>query len=127
MPATKWVPVLLYHPYPYRDKRTFDDYSKNAVVVFKDNDNRDGVHIEDLKIIDNEWAICGSSGTALVVSDMGTTMREAQQQMYARIDNILIPNMYYRTDIGNRWHDEHDTLHTWAYLHTTGEVYDESK
>ncbi|PHQ79948.1 MAG: phosphoribosylamine--glycine ligase [Coxiella sp. (in: Bacteria)] len=114
-------------PYPYRDKRTFDGYSKNAVVVFKDKNNTQGVHIEDVKMVDGRWVVCGSSGTALIVAGMGMTMKEAQQQMYERIENILIPNMYYRTDIGNRWFSEHDALHVWAYLHTTGEVYDDSK
>ncbi|MBU2259947.1 phosphoribosylamine--glycine ligase, partial [Patescibacteria group bacterium] len=46
----------------------------------------------------------------------GLTLREAQKQMYTRIGNILIPNMYYRTDIGNRWFGDSDKLHTWGYL-----------
>jgi len=24
--------------------------------------------------------------------------------------------MYYRTDIGDRWFEDHDKLHTWGYL-----------
>jgi phosphoribosylamine--glycine ligase len=106
-------------PYPYRDEKTFQSYSKDTVIVFKDKTNLDGIHIEDVKLVDNQWMVTGSSGTALVVVGMGTTMKQAQQQLYSRIDNILIPNMYYRTDIGNRWYDEHDALHTWSYLHTT--------
>ena len=35
---------------------------------------------------------------------------------YNRIKNILIPNMYYRTDIGDRWFEDHDGLHSWGYL-----------
>ena len=30
--------------------------------------------------------------------------------------NIMIPDMYYRTDIGDRWFEDHDRLHTWGYL-----------
>ncbi|HSY32049.1 MAG TPA: hypothetical protein VLA42_08680 [Verrucomicrobiae bacterium] len=30
--------------------------------------------------------------------------------------NVLIPNMYYRTDIGDRWVEDTDRLHTWGYL-----------
>jgi phosphoribosylamine--glycine ligase len=29
---------------------------------------------------------------------------------------VLIPNMYYRTDIGDRWVEDSDRLHTWGYL-----------
>ena len=46
----------------------------------------------------------------------GTTMKQAQSQVYNRIKNILIPNMYYRTDIGDRWLEDSDKLHTWGYL-----------
>jgi phosphoribosylamine--glycine ligase len=47
---------------------------------------------------------------------MGPTMRQAQSQVYSRIKNVLIPNMYYRTDIGDRWVEDTDRLHTWGYL-----------
>jgi hypothetical protein len=35
---------------------------------------------------------------------------------YSRIKNVLIPNMYYRTDIGDRWEEDSDRLHNWGYL-----------
>jgi phosphoribosylamine--glycine ligase len=28
----------------------------------------------------------------------------------------MIPNMYYRTDIGDRWFEDSDKLHNWGYL-----------
>ena len=43
-------------------------------------------------------------------------MREAQRQAYGRIDNILIPNMYYRKDIGDRWYGEGDKLLMWGMI-----------
>lgn len=110
---------LVVPPYPFRDEKTFQSYSKDTVIIFKDKTQLEGIHIEDVKIVNGQWIVTGSSGTALVVTGMGTTMKEAQQQMYSRIKNILIPNMYYRTDIGDRWYGEHDALHTWSYLHTT--------
>ena len=60
------------------------------------------------------WA----SGNALVliVTGTGISVRQAQSQAYARIKNILIPNMYYRDDIGDRWFEDHDKLHSWGYL-----------
>lgn len=109
---------LVVPPYPYRDTKTFDSYSKNATVVFtKKNDaHHEGVHIEDIKLVDNEWIVTGSAGVAVVVAGSGQTMRQAQQQAHNRIQNILIPNMYYRKDIGDRWFDDGDKLHTWGYL-----------
>lgn len=102
-------------PYPYGDKKTFDTYSKGATVVFE-KETLDGIHIEDVKLVNKEWIVTGSAGVALIVVGAGFTMREAQQQVYNRIKNILIPNMFYRTDIGHRWLEDSDRLHSWGYL-----------
>ncbi len=105
-------------PYPFFDKGTFDSYSKGAVIVFENkNANIDGVHIEDIKLVNEQWTVTGLSGKSLVVTGSGVTMVQAQKQAYNRIGNILIPNMYYRKDIGDRWAEDGDKLHSWGYLH----------
>ena len=107
---------LVVPPYPFKDKMTFDSFSKGAVITFKNNSSNGGVHIEDVKLMNNQWIITGSSGVALIVVGVGLTMKDAQKQAYSRIKNILIPNMYYRDDIGDRWYDEFDKLHSWGYI-----------
>jgi phosphoribosylamine---glycine ligase len=102
-------------PFPYKDAKTFEAFSKDAAIVFK-KPPTEGIHIEDVKLVNNEWLITGQSGIALIVTGMELTMKQAQQQLYGRIKNILIPNMYYRTDIGNRWYEDSDKLHAWGYL-----------
>lgn len=102
-------------PFPFEDKKTFDSYSKDAAIVFK-KPNREGVHIEDVRQIDDQWLVSGSTGVVLAVVGMGPTMKQAQAQAYSRVKNILIPNMYYRTDIGDRWAEDSDKLHNWGYL-----------
>ncbi len=62
------------------------------------------------------WRIAGVSGVVLVVTGNGTTVESARKMAYGRIKNILIPNMFYRTDIGSSWATESDQLHTWGYL-----------
>ena len=106
---------IVVPPFPYHDKKTFDAFSQNAAIIFKKN-KKDGVHIEDVKIVNDEWLITGSSGVALIVVGSGKTMHQAQLQLRQRISNILIPNMYYRKDIGDRWFEDSDKLHTWGYL-----------
>jgi phosphoribosylamine--glycine ligase len=75
-----------------------------------------GIHIEDVREVNGEWLITGNSGVVLIVTGAGISVRQAQAQAYQRVKNILIPNMYYRTDIGDRWYEDHDKLHTWGYL-----------
>ncbi|MBU0648331.1 phosphoribosylamine--glycine ligase [Patescibacteria group bacterium] len=107
---------ILLPPYPYGEKSIFDYYSKGATVVFKKKDHLDGIHIEDVKNVRGEWVLAGTSGLALVVTGSGISMKQAQHQVYNRIENILIPNMFYRKDIGDRWYEDSDKLHSWGYL-----------
>ena len=106
---------IVVPPFPFKDNKTFNSFSKNAVIVFK-KPQEEGIHIEDVKLVKNEWLVTGHYGKALAVTGTGQTMKQAQQQMYDRIKNITIPNMYYRTDIGDRWFEDSDKLHVWGYL-----------
>jgi phosphoribosylamine--glycine ligase len=102
-------------PFPYNDPKTFEANSKDRIIIFR-KPNYEGVHIEDVKLVNNEWLVTGGSGVVLVVTGMGVSVKQAQAQAYQRVKNILIPNMYYRKDIGDRWFEDHDKLHTWGYL-----------
>ena len=106
---------IVVPPFPFDDDETFDSFSKNAVIVFK-KPPADEIHIEDVKQSTASGSIAGTSGVILIVVGLGQTMKQAQAQVYSRIKNVLIPNMYYRTDIGDRWEEDSDRLHNWGYL-----------
>jgi len=106
---------IVVPPFPYKDKKTFNAFAKDAVVVFKKY-SEDGIHLEDVKKVKGEWLVTGNSGVVLVVIGSGITMKQAQQQLNSRISSIIIPNMYYRKDIGDRWFEDSDKLHSWGYL-----------
>lgn len=110
---------IVVAPFPYEDRRVFETYSKDATIVFRKPNQLDGIHIQDVRLVDGEWVVAGYLGTVLTVVGTGQTMRQAQQQAYSRIQNILIPNMFYRTDIGDRWNEDSDKLHNWGYLRDT--------
>jgi phosphoribosylamine---glycine ligase len=102
-------------PFPYSDPRTFESTSKDSAILFK-TPAREGVHIEEVKLVKNEWRVAGASGVVLVVCGSGPTMKQAQRQAYNRVRNVMIPYMYYRDDIGERWSEDSDRLHAWGYL-----------
>jgi phosphoribosylamine--glycine ligase len=106
---------IVVPPFPYEDKKTFELFSKDAVVVFKKN-IKEGVHPMHLKMVNNEWLITGNTGIAVLVTGTGITMKEAQKMMYNRIQNVIINNCYYRTDIGDRWFEDSDKLWSWGLL-----------
>lgn len=105
---------IVVPPFPFTDPETFRVKSKDTVIHFRKG--KEGVHFEDVKLVNDEWVITGTSGVILVVVGTGATMRQAQKQAYARVKNLIIPHMYYRVDIGNRWFDDSDRLHSWGYL-----------
>jgi len=106
---------IVVPPFPFDDDATFESFSREAVIVFKRGVPEE-VHIEDVKQVNGQWLVAGTSGVVLVVVGLGQTMKQAQNQVYSKIRNILIPNMYYRTDIGDRWHEDSDKMHNWGYL-----------
>ncbi len=106
---------IVMPPFPFDDDATFESFSRNAVIVFK-RGTPEEVHIEDVKIVEGQWLVAGTSGVVLTVVGLGQTMKQAREQAYSRVRNILIPNMYYRDDIGERWAEDSDKLHNWGYL-----------
>ncbi len=106
---------IVVPPFPYEDRKTFELFSKDAVVVVK-RKKMDGVHLMHLKQVNGEWLITGDSGVPLLICGTGYTMKEAQKMMYNRISDILINNCYYRTDIGDRWAEDSDKLWAWDML-----------
>ena len=107
--------VIATPPFPFEDQRAFKKYSEDATIIFK-KPITEGIHLGDVKLEDGEWRLAGESGYALIVTGFGYTMEEARKSAYKKIKNILIPNMFYRTDIGVRWYTDSDRLQTWGYL-----------
>lgn len=107
--------VVAVPPFPFSDPAAFRKYSEDAAVIFKKPMN-DGVYPGDVKLVEGNWRLAGNSGYALVVTGSGYTMEEARKEAYGRVKNIIIPNMFYRTDIGERWYKDGDLLLTWGYL-----------
>jgi phosphoribosylamine--glycine ligase len=107
--------VIAVPPFPFFDVAAFKKYSEDATVMFKKK-VEDGVHLGDVKLIEGDWRLAGYSGYALIITGSGQTMEDARRQAYARINNIMIPNMFYRTDIGERWTHDSDRLLMWGYL-----------
>jgi len=99
-----------------KDKETVEMYH-DLPILFKKPDNLEGIHIEDVKLEDGAWRIAGVSGCLLVITGSGTTVNEARQQVYTRIKNIMVQDMFYRTDIGLKWNIDSDRLQTWGYLY----------
>ena len=108
--------VVAVPPFPFQDIAAFRRYSEDAIIIFK-KPGQEGVHLGDVKLVDGDWRLAGQSGYALIVTGSGLTVEDSQRQAYKRVENILISNMFYRTDIGATWARNSDLLHAWEYLY----------
>lgn len=106
--------VIVTPPFPYDDPWETEVH-KDISILFR-KPNLEGVHLGDVKVVDGVWRTAGNSGYHLVVTGSGTTMGEANRQAYGRIENIMLVNMIYRTDIGATWSEDSDRLRSWGYL-----------
>jgi phosphoribosylamine--glycine ligase len=111
------IGVGLFVPSHLNPSKEMIDVYRDLPIFFKKPDELDGVHIDDVKIENNVWRIAGESGSMLIITGSGTTVTEAQSQAYNRVKNILVQNMFYRTDIGAKWATDGDKLQTWGYLY----------
>lgn len=103
-------------PYLSEDPETVAVYRDLSILFRRPNPDWEGIHLGDVKMVDNTLRIAGTSGYALVISGCGNTLEDARKQAYNRIKNIRLQNMFYRVDIGERWLIESDLLQTWGYL-----------
>ena len=107
--------VVAVPPFPYDDKKESFIY-KDLSILFR-KPNLEGVHLGDVKLVNEVWGIAGDSGYVLVITGSGITVEDSRKQVYQRLKNIMLQNMYYRTDIGAKWESDSDKLHTWGYLY----------
>ncbi|MBI4599461.1 phosphoribosylamine--glycine ligase [Candidatus Uhrbacteria bacterium] len=106
--------VIAVPPFPFNDPEIFRIY-KDISVFFKKS-HTEGVRLGEIKNVDQTWKLAGENGYALVVTGSSSTVEGARKQTYKRVENIVLPNMLYRTDIGLKWYRESDRLHTWGIL-----------
>lgn len=107
--------VIAVPPFPFDDEKTFSVYKDSSILFRKPS--WEGVHLGDVKMVDDDLRLAGESGYALVITGSGTTVEDARKQTYNRVKNIMLQNMFYRVDIGGKWAIDSDKLHTWGYLH----------
>lgn len=101
--------ALTVPPFPYRtsDKNIIN----RGVNIFLKNDMSEEdfshIHFEDVSAKNingkNVYLTAGNSGLILYVTGSGKTVQEARGKVYNIINKIIIPRMFYRTDIGLRF------------------------
>ncbi len=109
--------VLTVPPFPYR--YGYEELSKGSPIVFRaDTQAADhaALHFAEVAMRESQLVTSGMMGYVGVATGVGNTVREASDQAYAVARKVVVPNLRYRTDIGERV-IKHDLarLEAWGY------------
>lgn len=106
--------VIAVPPYPFDNEKLAKQFSRGLPIIVTKSDLK--IYPYDVKMIKEQWIITGTSGYVLVVTGSGPTVKKARYDAYHQIKYIFIPNMFYRTDIGQRCARNIRLLKKWNYI-----------
>ena len=95
--------VITVPPFPY--EYGYPELSKGAPIRFRtapDADERAHFHYGEVAMSDAGLIASGSLGYLMVVTGTGSDIEAAQDAAYRRVRNVVVRNMRYRNDIGER-------------------------
>ena len=114
------IVLVAVPPFPYamsdrKSKSLGTDILFNGVLT---DEEKNRIHFEEVsQHRDKTYYVSGNSGYVLHVSGTGKTVEAARKQAYDLIKKIIIPKMFYRTDIGLKFIEEDRTkLKKWGYV-----------
>jgi len=96
--------VLTVPPFPYRDG--YDRLSKGLPITVRAGmtpDDEAAIHWGEVARVDGQLVTAGEIGYIAVVTGRGSTAESARDAVYARVPQVVIPNVRYRADIGERF------------------------
>ncbi len=121
--------VVAVPPFPFASKPEYDRYSKDLPVFGVTKDRIDHVRLAELKWDPNQnrFLTANSSGYSLIVTGTGETLEDAKRRAYSvfgekATGGVYLPNMMFRTDIGDRWTTDEPQLRAWGLLEAPSEA-----
>ena len=96
--------VLTVPSFPYSDG--YAELGRGTPISFRDtmtDEDRDSLHFGEVTLSNGQLTTAGMIGYVMVVTGLGTTVEEAREAAYDRVQKVVIPNGRYRNDIGVRF------------------------
>lgn len=114
------VVLVATPPFPYRGLSK-ENFSKGVNIFFKEtltDEEKNRIHFERVsRRKTGEYYIAKDDGFVLHTTGTGKTVEQARNKAYSLIDKLVIPKMFYRTDIGLRFIEgDRVKLKKWGYL-----------
>ncbi|CAN5664158.1 phosphoribosylamine--glycine ligase [soil metagenome] len=94
--------VLTVPPFPY--PHGYAELSKGMPITLRDMAPADeaALHFAEVAMVNGRRVTSGLTGYVGVATGAGATVDEAAASAYALARKVVVPNLRYRTDIGNR-------------------------
>ena len=97
--------VLSVPPFPHRDG--YERLSKGLPITFRtnlgDEERRSHLHLGEVARADSLLVTAGSVGYVMVATGVGRDVPAARHAAYSRAAGVVVPNLRYRIDIGERF------------------------
>jgi phosphoribosylamine--glycine ligase len=110
--------VLTVPPFPY--SHGYAQLSKGLPVCFRDSmtsSQRDRLHLCEVASVQQQLVTSGTTGCIGVATGAGDSIEAARQDALALAGQVVVPNLRYRKDIGQRLiESDFSTLTTLGYL-----------
>jgi phosphoribosylamine--glycine ligase len=110
--------VLTVPPFPYR--YGYREISRGLPILLDPSlgeDERKHLHLGEVTLKDGQLVTSGIIGYVMVVTGTGSSVADARALAYARARKVVIPNVRYRTDIGDKFErSDAATLRRLGYL-----------
>lgn len=95
--------VLTVPPFPY--SHGYVALSKGLPILFRPSmskSDRQHLHLAEVALVNGQLVTSGEIGYVGVATGIGAEIQESIDNAYALADKVIIPNMRYRNDIGDR-------------------------
>jgi len=95
--------VLTVPTFPYRHGY---ELSKGAPILFRGELSAaelDQLHYAEVAMEEGQLVTSGSIGYIMVATGLGSTVEQARESAYALCEKVVIPNLRYRRDIGEKF------------------------
>lgn len=116
--------TLALPPFPYEGSLDKEYSSEGLELFFRDqlsDKEFNNIHFEAIEKrkdgIMERYFVTHSIGYTIFVTGYGKTTEEAQHAVYALAKKVVIPKVFYRTDIGNAFvKQDKDLLEKWGWV-----------
>lgn len=112
--------TLASPPFPYSGNFNKEYSSEGLEVLYKDElaeEEEKRIHFEGIYKKDEKFFVSESLGYVLFVSGRGESIKESQKSALDLAEKVVIPKIFYRTDIGEKFlNNDMKLLKEWGWI-----------